>query len=300
MSLQNSNNIISSAPLPSSPPNSPPPLPARPGSDSSSGPPQGGPAQVTSQQVVPSQVASPVPSSAPPNYVPPPYPYPYPPPAAPAAASSSPISPGLIEDVYSGAASYGIFRALISAIGATVIGGLLIGLGVYIVKMPQKTSIQATITQINGATGPTAICSSSIVNKSVTYSCQLTVQYTYQGQQYTQGLSYNGSMLYSVGQAITIYITSDNPKEVSLSQTVSSTLGWVLIVFGALVIGGGWLMFWAAKKWKIVAAAEGAQGIASMFGGSHGGYNHGYSGGGYNGGGGSIAVDNPFEDIKLF
>jgi hypothetical protein len=108
-------------------------------------------------------------------------------------------------------------------------------------------------------------------------------------------------MLYSVGQAITVYITSDNPKEVSLSQTVSSTIGWVLIVFGALVIGGGWLMFWAAKKWKIVAAAEGAQGIASMFSGGHGGgYGGGYGGGGFGGGGyggGDMVMNNPFGDI---
>ncbi len=272
MSLQNSyNNIISSAPMPSSPPmpsSGPPPLPPRP---------------------LPESVSSPVPSSAPPNYVPP----------SPQGSSSF-INPGLVDDVYSGAASYGIFRALLSAIGGTVIGILLICLGVYIVKLPDKTSIQGIITQVNGATGPSATCSYSVVNKSISYSCQYSVEYIYQGQKYTQHLSYNGPTPYSIGQPITIYVTTDNPQDASFSQSAPSGIGWALIVFGSFVIGGGWFMYWASKKWKIVAAAQGAQGIASMFSG--GGHGPGYGGGGYGGGygGGEMIMGNPLDNVKLF
>ena len=289
MSLQNSsNNIISSAPMPSSPPmpsSGPPPLPPRP---------------------LPESVSSPVPSSAPPNYVPPTAPVP--------AASSSLINPGLVDDVYSGAASYGIFRALLSAIGGTIIGILLICLGVYIVKLPDKTSIQGIITQVNGATGPSATCPYSFINKSISYSCQYTVEYVYQGQKYTQNLSYNGPTPYAIGQPITVYIISDNPQDASFSQSAPSGIGWALIVFGAFVIGGGWFMYWASKKWKIVAAAQGAQGIASMFsggghgpgpgygGGGYGGYGGSYGGGGYGGygGGAEMIMGNPLDNVNLF
>ena len=283
MSLQNSsNNIISSAPMPSSPPmpsSGPPPLPPRP---------------------LPESVSSPVPSSAPPNYVPP----------ATPTASSSFINPGLVDDVYSGAASYGIFRALLSAIGGTIIGILLIWLGVYIVKLPDKTSIQGIITQVNGATGPSATCPYSLINKSISYSCQYTVEYVYQGQKYTQNLSYNGPTPYSIGQPITVYVISDNPQDASFSQGAPSGIGWALIVFGAFVIGGGWFMYWASKKWKIVAAAQGAQGIASMFSGGGrdpgpsygGGYGGGGYGGGYGGygGGAEMIMGHPLDNVKLF
>ena len=286
MSLQNSsNNIISSAPMPSSPPmpsSGPPPLPPRP---------------------LPESVSSPVPSSAPPNYVPPATP-------TAASASSSFINPGLVDDVYSGAASYGIFRALLSAIGGTIIGILLIWLGVYIVKLPDKTSIQGIITQVNGATGPSATCPYSLINKSISYSCQYTVEYVYQGQKYTQNLSYNGPTPYSIGQPITVYVISDNPQDASFSQGAPSGIGWALIVFGAFVIGGGWFMYWASKKWKIVAAAQGAQGIASMFsgGGNSPGpsYGGGYGGGGYGGGyggyggGAEMIMGHPLDNVKLF
>jgi hypothetical protein len=238
-----------------------------------------------------------VPSSAPPNYVPP---------AVPSSPASSFINPGLVDDVYSGAASYGIFRALLSAIGGTIIGILLICLGVYIVRLPEKTSIQGRITQVNGATGPSATCPYSLVNKSVSYSCQYSVEYIYQGQKYTQNLSYNGPTPYSIGQPITVYIISDNPQDASFSQSAPSGIGWALIVFGAFVIGGGWFMYWASKKWKIVAAAQGAQGIASMFSGGGNGPSYGgggYGGGGYGGGGyggGEVILGNPLDNVKLF
>ena len=305
MSVQNSNNVISSAPLPSSPPLPPRPVPSSPGQSSAM------PSSAMASSALPSSAqSSPVPSSAPANYVPPA-------PAQPtglaglASGASSSIPPGLIDDVYSGTAAYGIYRALLSALGATVIGILLICLGVYIVKLPQQTSVQGRITQINGATGPNDTCPSSIVNKVVSYSCQYTVEYTFQGQKYTQILSYNGTIPYLIGQGINVYITSNNPQDASLSQTTPNIyIGWGLIVLGVVIIGGGWLMFWAAKKWKVVAAAQGAEGIASMFGrgggGGYGpgygggGYGPGYGGGGYNMGGGGIGMDNPLEDIKLF
>jgi len=168
------------------------------------------------------------------------------------------------DEIYSGAASFGIAWALIGAIFATIIGiGMIVG-GIYILIHKDKLiDIQATITQINGGSGP---CS-KITDNPIQYSCSITLEYKYNGITYTGVQNYTGNANYYIGEVITIRINPNNPNDISLNNPIPKWIGWILIVFALLIIIGSWFWYWASRKWKFVAAAEGVGGALNIISG---------------------------------
>ena len=185
-------------------------------------------------------------------------------PLTPATAPAN--APGIGEDIYSGAASFGLVWALIGAIIATIIGIIMIGFGIYILRLPTQTSVKGTILSING--NPTGICPSTTQGNNTTYNCYILVQYNFQGKDYTKQLRYSGSTGYSIGSTINVCFKSpNNPDDVTLDCNPSKSLGWVLIGIAIATILGGWFWYWASRKWKFIAAAEGVSGAFDLISG---------------------------------
>ena len=180
--------------------------------------------------------------------------------------------------VYTGLATYGLFRALIGAIIGSCIGLLFIFAGVMQLFATPPTMVNATITSINSST--TSACqptTQTVGNKSsITYNCTLGVSFTYSGQTYNVLVQYNGTTNYVIGQVIPVYFTTD-PNNVSLSGIKPSD-GWFLIIIGIGIIVFACAMYYAARKWKAIAAIEGGEYLLNSYS------NHSSS---YDGGGGN-------------
>jgi len=191
---------------------------------------------------------------------------------------------------YTGLATYGLFNALIGAVVATIVGVIFVIMGIMELRSTPTKSISANIVGINNSA--TAVCPSSSNTNTVnnttttttTYNCTLNLSFIYQGTTYTPSLSYNGTSNYTIGQSLTVYFT-DDPSKVSLTENNPST-GWIAIFLGIGISALAWVMYWAARKWKAVAAIEGGESLINSFSGNRGG------GGGYSSNSGGTGILN--------
>jgi hypothetical protein len=177
-----------------------------------------------------------------------------------------PEKSGLGEDIYSGAASFGRFWALLGAIVSTVVAIVMIGIGIYILLLPVQLSVQGTVVAINES--PSGICRSISDKNGTTFNCEITVKYLFNGQEYTKDMSYSGTSTYYIGSKIPVYFkTANDPNSTSLNGQPPKWVGWALIAFAIILTLGSWFWYWATRKWKVVAAAEGTGGMLNLVSG---------------------------------
>lgn len=166
-------------------------------------------------------------------------------------------------EIYSGAASFGIAWALIGAIFATIFGVILFAVGIYfVVHKSDRTAFPATVLYINGPGGP--VCQKTQDNP-IQYSCTITIKYS--GWANPIDINYTGSQVYYVGEKITVYAKKGNPSDVTLNKPIPNWVGWLMMAGALLMIGISWFWYWASRKWKFVAAAEGVGGALNIISG---------------------------------
>lgn len=164
-------------------------------------------------------------------------------------------SPGLGEKVYDSAAAFGKFRALMGAIIGTLIGIVLIGVGIYYLTRKSKftESAVATVDDPDVSTK----CPENV--STGFYNCtNLNVDYSYNGTEY-DNKKLTGSFpepLFN-GELINIWVDPNHPDAFSLTEDSNSTIGVFLLVFGILGLIAGWLTYIIVSKFKFAAAAEG-------------------------------------------
>lgn len=174
----------------------------------------------------------------------------------------SPSPPSLGDQLYSGSAEVGIIWSLISAIIATIIGIFLIIAGIYI--LVKKSTLQEVSGTVISADPPSCGSQPYNVGNQPTYSCNLTVSYTVNDTHFQKIIWYSGSVIYSPGQSITIYYNPNNPGNPSLTGAVPHFVGGILIFMGLLMAVASWFWYYMSRKYKFVAAAEGASAAYSL------------------------------------
>lgn len=182
------------------------------------------------------------------------------------SSSSSSTNSNLGEELYSDTASFGRFWALLGAIMGTLTFIALTIVGIYILtKKDDRIPINVSIKSINGSTNT---CPKTSDNP-ITYACTITLNpYTYNNINYpSKDVSYSGSALYYVGQNITAYLDKNDPSIISLDKNPPKWLGWVLIGIGLVAVISGWFWYWASRKWKFLAAAQGVGGAIDIVSG---------------------------------
>lgn len=168
---------------------------------------------------------------------------------------------GLGDDIYQGTASFGVFYALISAIIGSVVGIVMIAIGLWLL-LRKKRNESITKGKIIGIDrSSTGRCDK--VGGSDNYSCELQISFDYSGESYEKFFQYTGNFMYKIGQVINVYVIDGNPDNIDI-QSEPRWIGWVLLSFGIIFAVAGWFWYWASRKWKIVAAAEGAGGIVGI------------------------------------
>jgi len=166
-------------------------------------------------------------------------------------------SSSIASEIYSGTAEFGKIWALISAVIATIISIIMIIIGIYILTLKSKdTKVSATIIKINNST--TNVCDEKDFN------CTITISYIYNNRQQTRNINKpKQNQVYKVGDSIDVYI--DDKSSVATQKDVPpKMMGFVLLITSVIILVSSWFWYWASKKYKPVAAAEGIGGILNI------------------------------------
>lgn len=171
--------------------------------------------------------------------------------------------------IYSGTASFGAVMSDIKAIIGTVIGIIMIIVGiaferhktVYSLlgngKVIDSTNLIGTPKQDTDSNGkvigkPYESWSGSIevINDKDTSKTRQTFQ--------INGVRTENTLTpYQVGKSIPIYVNPKDPTDFRISSDDTSVIGWVLIGFGVFIIIGSWVWAYFANKYKVIGAYEG-------------------------------------------
>jgi len=173
-----------------------------------------------------------------------------------------------MEDVYTGAASFGRGYSLFSAVIVTIVSIALIIGGVVMFFSAQKDAIvTGTVNNVNGKTSTDAseTCDKdySTNNKVQYYSCSnIGVSYTVDGKAYTSPATLNlvsTLPVVHVGDSVQVDYQLSDPTKISISENFisKSTLAKILIGVGIVLFILTWLNVYLVNRFKFIAAVEG-------------------------------------------
>lgn len=162
----------------------------------------------------------------------------------------------LENDIYSGAASFGLFYAFIGAIFGTIVGIIMIISG---------------LVMLNKETIKIELISGKVLNlncrplQNNEQNCSINISYRYNNQDYTKYVQYTGKNMYALTQIIDVYVNRDDPSSIYIEDPNSYTKGRILLFFGLFIVIAGWIWYWLSKKYKFLAASGGVSGVLNLF-----------------------------------
>lgn len=155
---------------------------------------------------------------------------------------------GVGQEVYSGAASFGLFLAKIGLVVGTIVGLLLVGFGIRFWTGPDPYSAVTRAEVVDAQCGPTD-------NKSQSVQCWLKLKYTVAGKAYETQLS-RSDRFYAPGYFLDIRYRPDNPSDVQDGMARTTTGKW-MVGIGIFLILAAWINWWIKQRYKFAAAAGG-------------------------------------------
>lgn len=162
-------------------------------------------------------------------------------------------------EIYDDAADLGRVYATIGLVIAIILGIILLGVSLYLIfgKNVHTDMVMAQITTIS--------CGAPrIINNNTTRECSTTLTFNYNGKDYSvTNFSYtysgNADPNTMIGTSMKLFVDPNNPIDVStISKSTDKIMGLVLLGISILLVGGSILHWWLARRYKFMAAAEGA------------------------------------------
>jgi uncharacterized protein YxeA len=168
------------------------------------------------------------------------------------------------DDIYSGAAEYGRFNALIGVIFGTIIGIILIVIGTIMLVKHEEP-----LQQIMGTIKNSDNQCKNLVDKNNDndpfIQCYVEVSYIINGKTYNITGFTNDKKTYKKDDKIPIYYKPSSPEKGQLTTELSGhIIGLILLVFGLFTAGGSWLWYYVTKKYQFAAAAGGVAGAYDL------------------------------------
>lgn len=160
----------------------------------------------------------------------------------------------LAEEIYDGAASFGIFMSLIGLIIGSIIGICLIAGGIYFC-MKKNVYTSNTIATVKSISCHDVTSTDGRNQVQTNNICNMTITYEVNNKIITNQL--NTNIHYSVNDTFTILYNPSNPNEIAEFISNWKILGGVLIGFGIFIIGGVILQYYIVRRYKFAAAAAG-------------------------------------------
>ena len=162
-------------------------------------------------------------------------------------------SKSLGEEIYSGAATVGVVTSTIKAIFGSIIGLIMLIVGIILVskRTVRTEKVSATIEKI-------IKCNEIKEDKKPsTYSCTFTASYTINNKEYINTFTTTGNIEKFPGEIITLYYDPNNTSDILPESDNFHILGWILIGISIFMVAS--LVTWAyvAYKYKPIAALTG-------------------------------------------
>jgi hypothetical protein len=161
--------------------------------------------------------------------------------------------------VYSGLGEFAVINAVIGLVIGTIISVILIIIGINIFRKKKVYTEKVSSTVVK------SVCSQVSGNDTVTYKCDLELEYTIDNKTYVASLSKTSNIKYEVGSKMEIYHEKGNPENAS-TNIDSNTAGYILLIVGVVIIAMVYLNYYLVRKYKGYAAISGGVSAASMIG----------------------------------
>lgn len=170
--------------------------------------------------------------------------------------------------IYSGTASFGAIMSDIKAIIGTVIGIIMIIVGIAFERHKTVYSLLGNgkvldSTNLIGTPVTDTDSNGKVTGSHISWTGSIEVVNDKDPSKTPQTFQINGVSTtntlnpYPVGKSIPIYVNPKDPTDFRISSDDTSVIGWVLIGFGVLIIIGSWVWAYFANKYKVIGAYEG-------------------------------------------
>lgn len=185
-----------------------------------------------------------------------------------------------IEDIYTGASDFGKFTATLGGLFGTIIGLLIVGIGIYfIVEGSKRTkSIKGNITKSSCNPKfdlPIIVfpgsneeeLQSKNTNDGTGSFCDITVDWVGKNDQTcTSEFTVENTKEFDIGNQITVYFDPSDPCNTGSldSQRDSKTIGLIMIVVGVIFLLLVWLSVYLVYRFKFLAASSGVGSAISI------------------------------------
>ena len=164
--------------------------------------------------------------------------------------------PSIGSAVYTGAAVYGKFQAVMALIFGVIFSLLLIGFGLDNIRTSKalKGRVDATI--------KTSKCNYNESTKM--YDCNLELIYTVKGQIYEHVITKSQTSGLSVGQKLMIFYDEEDPHKIDFSSNQKGSIGRIMVIAGVVIALIVSVSAYFTFRYKEVAAIQGGLGITQQ------------------------------------
>ena len=164
----------------------------------------------------------------------------------------------LASNLYSGAATVGKVGTFMGAISSTILGIILLIIGVSmltLIKNPQTSNTSGKLSGISCSTGDDCETDKNGVRScTAETTCSGTATYIVNNKPYIIGYSGGQS---SNGETVTVHYDPKNPRDATTDAPFPKWIGWIFIAF-AMLLFSSWIAVYFTNKSKTFAAFEGA------------------------------------------
>lgn len=156
--------------------------------------------------------------------------------------------------LYSGAASYGRFMALVSLIIVSIISIILVSISIYLIlkKNIYTGSVEGVINTIE--------CQTNTNNKQKTATCNLNVTYIVNNKKYTHDVI-TSNIHYSKGDNISIKYDQNNPENIQKNRLNNKSIGFIMLGIAAFLMLVVVIYYYVVNKYQFAAAAAGISNV---------------------------------------
>ena len=156
------------------------------------------------------------------------------------------------ERAISGLSSFGKGYAIYSLITSLVFTVVMVAIGILLI------SYRSHLRMVTGVVTKKSVCSNTNYGKDSVTSCTTSVNYKVDNVEETDHV-FIGTKFYALGTKIDVYY---NPSDIKDSQieVIPWYVGWLLILFGVLILGSSIAWVYFTQTSKTAAAVYGGAG----------------------------------------
>ena len=163
----------------------------------------------------------------------------------------------IANSIYQGSASYGRFMAIVSAVIATILSLILIGIGVAYNRSVSNYSKNTSGTIVGKSCSPST--------KQNQGSCTYTVSYSDENGNKIDNATFSTQSDMPLESQVLISYDPTNKTDIRLTKDNTTTIGYGMIFGGILIVLFAWGWVWITRKYEFAASASGFSSAFNLF-----------------------------------